>query len=298
MLARPLTDSGRGDRTESGPYRPLEWVWTGQKSPPLDCAKCVWAQGGVGTPVPKETPEVSPVTASKAGSWPCAYLWLQTVQASRCHSNFSNHSLSDDAVYAFKDCSWRCVIWMLHDYANQNYDHADLCASCQDFQAPTGRRTGGILCSLWRTLPKILKNHQKPDAILQKWSNMWNTCTAAVPLSLVQNVPAQLPPRKKGVISSSALSALMTWFVEHVLRLRTNESVQWHFTILVFLSARKLKFTTSWKRSWWGMMFFGFFSKVHTKTTHPFYREDVDNPLAPRKQRSLTRASRALAFRS
>ena len=31
------------------------------------CQLCL-AQGGVGTPVPKETPEVSPVTASKAGS--------------------------------------------------------------------------------------------------------------------------------------------------------------------------------------------------------------------------------------
>ena len=133
------------------------------------------------------------------------------------------------------------------------------------------------------------KHHQKPDAIPQKWSNMWKTCTAAVPLSLVQNVPAQLPPRKKGVISSSALSALMTWFVEHVLRLRTNESVQWHFTILVFHCfpvCKKAQIHHIMKEVMVrqrGMMFFGFFSKVHTKTTHPFYREDVDNPLAPRK---------------
>lgn len=104
---------------------------------------------------------------------------MQTVQASRCHSN---HSLSDDAVYAFKDCSWRCVIWMLHDYANQNYDHADPCASCQDFQAPTGRRTGGILCSLWRTLPKIVKTSPKTwcnsAKMIKHVENLYSCCAA------------------------------------------------------------------------------------------------------------------------
>ena len=206
-----------------------EWVWTGQKSPPLHCAKCVWAQGGVGTPVPKETPEVSPVTASKAGSWPCAYLWFNANSASR--------SLPQQFQQSFH-VRWCCLCLQGLLMAMCYLDAAWLCKSklwpcgsmciMSGLPSPHGKKN-------WRHTMQPLENspedreqnHQKPDAILQKWSNMWKTCTAAVPLSLVQNVPAQLPPRKKGVISSSTLSELMTWFVEHVLRFRTNESVQW-----------------------------------------------------------------------